>query len=158
MTNTLFSQWFGWAGLILLIIPLVLLVRIPVKKSRWSILRMTIVSVTGVFIVSLWLHFAETITAVPLSMSGKLGFWLSDKLQGWTGSAKISFFISSGLIIIWIIATSMDAIIATARFFFNKPYIRGIVKEKIVEVEKPVAPNGRKEPRLLMKRQRMRLR
>ena len=72
MTNTLFSQWFGWAGLILLIIPLVLLVRIPVKKSRWSILRMTIVSVTGVFIVSLWLHFAETITAVPLSMSGKL--------------------------------------------------------------------------------------
>ena len=73
MTNTLFSQWFGWAGLILLIIPLVLLVRILVKKSRWSILRMTIVSVTGVFIVSLWLHFAEIITgAVPLSMSGKL--------------------------------------------------------------------------------------
>ena len=92
MTNTLCSQWFGWAGLILLIIPLVLLVRILVKKSRWSILRMTIVSVTGVFIVSLWLHFAEIITgAVPLSMSGKLGFWLSDKLQGWTGSAKISF-------------------------------------------------------------------
>ena len=101
MTNTLFSQWFGWAGLILLIIPLVLLVRILVKKSRWSILRMTIVSVTGVFIVSLWLDFAEIITgAVPLSMSGKLGFWLSDKLQGWTGSAKISFFISSSLIII----------------------------------------------------------
>ena len=72
MTNTLFSQWFGWAGLILLIIPLVLLVRILVKKSHSSILRMTIVSVTGVFIVSLWLHFAETITAVPLSMSGKL--------------------------------------------------------------------------------------
>ena len=72
MTNTLFSQWFGWAGLILLIIPLVLLVRILVKKSHWSILRMTIVSVTGVFIVYLWLHFAETITAVPLSMSGKL--------------------------------------------------------------------------------------
>ena len=119
MTNTLFSQWFGWAGLILLIIPLVLLVRILVKKSRWSILRMTIVSVTGVFIVSLWLHFAETITAVPLSMSGKLGFWLSYKLQGWTGSAKISFFISSSLIIIWIISTSMDAIIATARFFIR---------------------------------------
>lgn len=120
---------------------------------------MTIVSVTGVFIVSLWLHFAETITGdVPVSMSGKLGFWLSDKLQGWTGSAKISFFISSGLIIIWIIATSMDAIIATASFFINKPCIREIVKEKIVEVEKPVAPNGRKEPKLLMKRQRTRLR
>ena len=79
MANTLFSQWFGWAGLILLIIPLVLLVRILVKKSHWSILRMTIVSVTGVFIVSLWLHFAETITAVPLSMSGKLVSSLTGK-------------------------------------------------------------------------------
>ena len=81
MTNTLFSQWFGWAGLILLIIPLVFLVRILVKKSRWSIFRMTIVSVTGVFIVSLWLHFAEDVTgAAPLSMGGKLGLWLSEKL------------------------------------------------------------------------------
>ena len=146
MENTLFFQWFGWAGLILLIIPFVILVRLLVKKSRWSILRMTIVSVTGVFIVSLWLHYAETIAGTtPLSMSGELGFWLSGKLLGWTGSAKISFFISSSLIIIWIIATSMDAIIATARFFINKPYIREIVKEKIVEVEKPVAPKPRKE-------------
>ena len=121
MTNTLFSQWFGWAGLILLIIPLVLLVRLLVKKSRWSILRMTAVSIIGVAVVSLWLHFSESVTgAAPLSMSGKLGFWLYEKLQGWTGSVKISFFISSGLILLWIIAAAMDAIIASARFFINR--------------------------------------
>ena len=139
MENTLFFQWFGWAGLILLIIPFVILVRLLVKKSRWSILRMTMVSVTGVFIVSLWLHYAETIAGTtPLSMSGELGFWLSGKLLGWTSSAKISFFISSALILLWVITAAMDAIISSARYFINKPYIKEISKEKIVEVERPV--------------------
>ena len=147
MTGSLFSQWFGWAGLILLIIPLVLLVRLLVKRSRWSILRMTIVSVIGVAVVSLWFHFAEAITgAAPLSMSGKLGLWLSEKIQGWTGGTKLSFFISTALFFLWIVGASMDAIIASARFFINKPYIREIVKEKIVEVEKPVAPKPKREP------------
>ena len=146
MENTLFFQWFGWAGLILLIIPFVILVRLLVKKSRWSILRMTMVSVTGVFIVSLWLHYAETIAGTtPLSMSGELGFWLSGKLLGWTGSAKISFFISSALILLWVITAAMDAIISSARYFINKPYIKEIIKEKIVEVERPVASKQKKE-------------
>lgn len=155
MTGSLFLQWFGWAGFILLIIPLVLLVRLLVKKSRWSILRMTIVSVIGVVIVSLWLHFAEDVTgAAPLSMGGKLGLWLSEELQVWTGNVKISFFISSALILLWIIAAGMDTIIALARFFINKPYIREIVKERIVEVEKPVAPVVRKELKAQPKPQR----
>lgn len=146
MEKTLFFQWFGWAGLILLIIPFVILVRLLVKKSRWSILRMTMVSVTGVFIVPLWLHYAETIAGTtPLSMSGELGFWLSGKLLGWTGSAKISFFISSALILLWVIIAAMDAIISSARYFINKPYIKEIIKEKIVEVERPVASKQKKE-------------
>lgn len=148
MTGSLFSQWFGWAGLILLIIPLVLLVRLLVKRSRWSILRMTIVSVIGVAVASLWFHFAEVLAgAAPLSMSGKLGLWLAEKLQGWTGSTKFSFFISSALFFLWLVGAAMDAIIATARYFINKPYIREIVKEKIVEVEKPVAAKPKKEPK-----------
>lgn len=146
MEKTLFFQWFGWAGLILLIIPFVILVRLLVKKSRWSILRMTMASVTGVFIVPLWLHYAETIAGTtPLSMSGELGFWLSGKLLGWTGSAKISFFISSALILLWVIIAAMDAIISSARYFINKPYIKEIIKEKIVEVERPVASKQKKE-------------
>ena len=116
---------------------------------------MTIVPVIGVVIVSLWLHFAEDVTgAAPLSMGGKLGLWLSEELQVWTGNVKISFFISSALILLWIIAAGMDTIIALARFFINKPYIREIVKEKIVEVEKPVAPVVRKELKAQPKPQR----
>ncbi len=141
-------KWLGWAAFILLIIPLVLLVRLTVKKSRWSIARMTIVSVFGVAIVSLWFHYAEKIVGVePMLLSGQLGLWLSLKLQTWTGSVNVPFFISSGLLVLWIILAIMDAVIATARFFINKPYIREIVKEKIVEVEKPVAPKVRKDPK-----------
>ena len=64
------------------------------------------------------------------------------------------FFISSALIFLWIISAGMDAIIASARFFINKPFIREIVKEKIVEVEKPVAPVVRTEMKAQLKPQR----
>lgn len=48
----------------------------------------------------------------------------------------------------------MDAVIASARFFINKPYVREIVKEKIVEVEKPVPAKPRKEPKAQPKPQK----
>ena len=64
------------------------------------------------------------------------------------------FFISFALIFLWIISAGMDAIIASARFFINKPFIREIVKEKIVEVEKPVAPVVRTELKAQLKPQR----
>lgn len=97
MTNILFSQWFGWAGLILLIIPLVLLVRLLVKKSRWSILHMIAVSIIGVVVVSLWLQFSESVTgAAPLSMSGKLGFWLYEKLQGRASTSYLQTALGMG--------------------------------------------------------------
>ena len=70
------------------------------------------------------------------------------------GVLRFLFFISSALISLWIIAAGMDAIIASARFFINKPYIRKIVKEKIVEVEKPVAPVVRTELKAQSKPQR----
>lgn len=124
MTDSLLFEWCGWAGFILILIPLVLLVRLLVKWSRWSILRMTIVALTGVAIVSLWLHYADSIiTGGPMMMGGKLGLWLSGKCEEWTGSRRISFFI-------------------------NKPYVREIVKEKIVEEEKPVPAKPGKEPKV----------
>ena len=55
------SQYLGWAAWILLLIPLVLIVRLLVKRSRWSILRMTFVSISGVAVLALWLHYAETL-------------------------------------------------------------------------------------------------
>ena len=71
MTDSLLFEWCGWAGFILILISLVLLVRLLVKRSRWSILRMTIVALTGVAIVSLWLHYADSIIAGgPMMMGG----------------------------------------------------------------------------------------
>lgn len=129
MTDSLLFEWCGGAGFILILIPLVLLVRLLVKRSRWSILRMTIVALTGVAIVSLWLHYADSIVAGgPMMMGGKLGLWLSGKCEEWAGSRRISFFI-------------------------NKPYVREIVKEKIVEEEKPVPAKPGKEPKVQSSRE-----
>ena len=140
-------EWLGWSAFILLLIPLVLLVRLFVRRSRWSILRITIVSLVGVAIASLWLHFAETLAgSEPLSMGGKIGSHLAEWLQGKTGGIRNAFFLSSGLMVIWIILAGLDAIIASARFFINKPYIKEIIKEKIVEVEKTVERKPRPAP------------
>lgn len=147
MIGSTIMEWLGWSAFILLLIPLVLLVRLFVRRSRWSILRITIVSLVGVAIASLWLHFAETLAgSEPLSMGGKLGSHLAEWLQGKTGGIRNAFFLSSGLMVIWIILAGLDAIIASARFFINKPYIKEIIKEKIVEVEKTVERKPRPAP------------
>ena len=121
--------------MILLPIPFVIIVRMLVKKSRWSVLRVTLVSFVGVVVSSLWLHYSEGITGFEVgAMGGKLGVQLSSLLEKACGSKKLSFFISSALLFFWIVGASMDAIIATARFFINKPYIREIVKEMKREI------------------------
>lgn len=147
MIGTTIMEWLGWSAFILLLIPLALLVRLFVRRSRWSILRITIVSLVGVAIASLWLHFAETLAgSEPLSMGGKLGSHLAEWLQGKTGGIRNAFFLSSGLMVIWVILAGLDAIVASARFFINKPYIKEIIKEKIVEVEKTVERKPRTAP------------
>ena len=139
------TQYLGWAAWILLLIPLVLVVRLLVRRSRWSILRMTLVSLTGVAVVSFWLHYAEALEgAEPNSYSGLLGSYLASVLEGWVGSTPLSFFISTALLFLWAGFALMDAVVNTARFFINKPYIKEIKKEVIVEKikwiekEKPV--------------------
>lgn len=148
MEQSIASQYIGWAALILLLIPIVILVRLVSERSRWSITRMVIVSLSGVLIVALWLHFTEvTVGASPGSLGGKLGSYLASMLLGWTGKTGLSYLISTLLFFLWIIGALMDAIIATARFYINKPYVREVVKEvvKEVTVEKP-APVRKKEP------------
>ena len=87
------TQYLGYAAWILLLIPIVLLVRLLVKRSRWSILRMMLVSLIGVAIVSLWLHYSEMlVAAVPNSYAGALGTYLASLLEGWVGSTPLSFF------------------------------------------------------------------
>ena len=127
-------QYLGWAAWSLLLIPLVLIVRLLVKRSRWTILRMTLVSLSGVAVLALWLHYAETLcTAEPGSMAGALGTYLASLLQGWIGGTPLSFFISTALLFLWVGFALMDAVVNTVRFYINKPYIKEIKKEVIVE-------------------------
>ena len=144
---SIFSQYLGYSAWILLLIPIVLLVRLLVKRSRWSILRMTLVSLTGVAVVALWLHYVETLSgAEPGAYAGVLGTWLASRLDGWVGGTPLSFLISSILLFLWVGFSLMDAVVNTARFYINKPYIKEIKKEVVVEKikwiekEKPVKP------------------
>ena len=68
MIETVMVKLFGWATWILSLIPLVILVRLLSHRSRWSIPRVTLVSVVGTIVVSVWLYFTEhTIEAESLS-------------------------------------------------------------------------------------------
>ena len=114
MEQSIISQYLGWAAWILLLIPLVLLVRLFSRRSRWSVLRMVLVSLSGLAVVSAWLHFAETtVGAAEGSLGGKLGGFLAGKLTAWTGQVGPAFTISTVLLFLWAAFALMDAVIAT---------------------------------------------
>ncbi len=141
MEQGILTQYLGWAAWILLLIPTVIFVRIVSKRSRWSVLRITLVAILGVAVLAAWLHYVEPVLGVgPGTAAGRLGEFLSRKLDGWTGKTGLSFLVSTVALFLWTLAAMMDAVIATARFFINKPYVREVVKEvrKIVPVEQPV--------------------
>ena len=149
MEQSIISQYMGWAAWILLLIPLVILVRLFSRRSRWSILRMVLVSLSGLAVISAWLHFAETtVGAAEGSLGGKLGGFFAGKLTAWTGQVGPAFAISTVLLFLWAAFALMDAVIATARFYINKPYVREIVREVVKEVkvekEAPAKKRGTK--------------
>ena len=115
MEQSIISQYLGWAAWILLLIPLVLLVRLFSRRSRWSILRMVLVSLSGLAVVSAWLHFSETtVGAAEGSLGGKLGIYFAGKLTEWTGhQVGPAFAISTVLLFLWAAFALMDAVIAT---------------------------------------------
>ena len=128
------SLLFGWPTLILTLIPIVILVRILVRTSRWSILKVTAIAITGAVITSSWLFYASLITNVNYGgpWGQTIGQWLADKL----GDAS-SFYLLSISLLIWLILSSLDFIISSARYFINKPYIKEIIVEVEKEVEMP---------------------
>lgn len=147
MFDSLVFVYLGWPAFLLLAIPAVILVRLLIKKSRWSIVRVTLVALTGVAVGALWLHFAEGIVgAVPLSMGGVLGGKLADLLTGKVGGARTAFFISTALFFFWLGFALMDAVIASARFFINKPYIKEVTVKKVVKVKQPMESKPVKAP------------
>lgn len=128
------SLLFGWPTLILTLIPIVIIVRILVRTSRWSILKVTATAITGAVITSSWLFYASLITNVNYGgrWGQAIGQWLAEKLCD-----ASSFYLLSISLIIWIIVSSMDFIISSARYFINKPYIKEIIVEVEREVEIP---------------------
>lgn len=129
--NEFLNSFFGWPTLILLLIPVAILVRIFVRTSRWSILKVVGITALGTLISSAWLFYASIITNINLGGEwGKaVGQWLAEVI----GDSSAFYLLSVGLFI-WIILASLDLIISGARYFINKPYIREI----IVEVEKEI--------------------
>lgn len=131
MIQSFLQEFIGISSWILLLIPLVLLVRLLFRRSRWSIIRMSFVAITGVSIVSLWLSFFESVAGIePMSLSGKLGGKLAEWLSALTGRTSASFLVSTMLLFVWSIFAILDAIITTSRFFINKPYACKENKEK----------------------------
>ena len=132
------NNFFGWPTLILALILIAILVRIFVRTSRWSILKVTGIAVSGILISSAWLFYASLITNVNLGgeWGREVGQWMAEKV----GDATAFYLLSFGLLA-WIVLATLDLIISGARYFINKPYIREI----IVEVEKEVEA----EPKLV---------
>ena len=155
MTDFLLNNFFGWPTLILLLIPVVILVRLIVRTSRWSIIKMSIVAISGTLILSSWLFYASLITGNNLG--GEWGRAMGQRMAENFGDGAAFYMLSVG-VIVWIITAFMDLIISGVRYFINKPYIREIVVEVQKELEdeekekkkvtfpKPKKPAEKKEP------------
>ena len=142
--NEFLNNFFGWSTLILLLIPVVILVRIFVRTSRWSILKVSVVAVFGTLLSSAWLFYASLITGINLGgeWGRAVGQWLADKV----GDSCAFYLFSIGLLV-WFIAASLDLIISGARYFINKPYIREIIVEVEKEVEVDPKPVKKTTPK-----------
>ena len=142
--NEFLNSFFGWPTLILLLIPVAILVRIFVRTSRWSILKVVGITALGTLISSAWLFYASIITNINLGGEwGKaVGQWLAEVI----GDSSAFYLLSAGLFI-WIILASLDLIISGARYFINKPYIREIIVEVEKEIEAEPKPVKDKKPK-----------
>lgn len=131
------DSFFGWPTLLLALIPIAILVRLCVRTSRWSILKVSGISVSGMLVLSVWLFYASVVTGRNLggTLGRELAMWLSDRL----GDAAVFYGVSAALLA-WVVLAGLDFIISGARYFINKPYVREIV----VEVESEKEPEKKK--------------
>ncbi len=141
MKSSMIFQYLGWSAWVLVLIPLVILVRLLVKNSRWSILKMSVISLTGTAVLALWLCYAGQVAGFdPALWGGKLGATLAGLLEKWTGGRGVAFIISTALLFVWMVCSLMDAVISTARFFINRPMAPATPAKKKVPAEKKPAP------------------
>lgn len=131
------DSFFGWPTLLLALIPIAILVRLCVRTSRWSILKVSGISVSGMLVLSVWLFYASVITGRNLggTLGREIAMWLGDGF----GDAAVFYGVSAALLV-WVVLAGLDFIISGARYFINKPYVREIV----VEVESEKEPEKKK--------------
>lgn len=138
---TFLNNFYGWSTLILAMIPLVILVRVFVRTSRWSVLKISLSSIIGTIVSASWFFYASLITNVNLG--GELGrgtaLWLADKIGD-----PLAFYLLTATLFMWVIFASLDLIISGVRFFINKPYVREIVVKVEKEAEVPSEPKKKK--------------
>lgn len=110
--NEFLNGYFGWPTLIIALIPVAILVRVFVKTSRWSILKVSGISVSGVLILSAWLFYASLITNINLGgdWGRAVGQWMAEKM----GDTSAFYLLSVG-VILWVISVSLDFIISGDR-------------------------------------------
>ena len=113
---------FGLGSFALLVILVAVAARLIAGKWHWSILKTTMLSITGAFAVSLLLAFIGLIAGIPDAFDGGLGGICGAQICNW-GINLFGYFIT-GLLVLIIIACWFFA--ATPRFsdwvygLFNK--------------------------------------
>ena len=138
------NNFFGWSTLILAMIPLVILVRVFVRTSRWSVLKVSLSSIIGTIISASWFFYASLITDVNLGgdWGKRIALWLADEIGD-----PLAFYLLTAALFLWVIFASLDLIISGARYFINKPYIREIIVEVEKEIEAKPKPVKDKKPK-----------
>ena len=97
-------ELFGEASWLLLYIPVALLVRLLVKRSRWSVLRVTVVSLLGVVVADIWLLYIERALGVePGALCGRIGKTIAEYYDQNMGRPYTNILIANGLFFLWLI-------------------------------------------------------
>jgi DNA segregation ATPase FtsK/SpoIIIE, S-DNA-T family len=141
------ENWYGFGigGLLWALIPLVCAVRLAVRTSRLSIIKTTVICLTGVLVIGAWTCIStQLLTGEPSAKwSGTLGLkaggWLLEK----AGGTAEGYFIATAAMFLWTVLSSLKWIISLSRYIINRPYVREIIVE--TEAERPKAPRQVKD-------------
>ncbi len=136
------ENWYGFGigGLLWALVPIACAVRLAVRTSRLSIIKTTVICLTGVLVIGAWTCIStQLLNGEPSAKwSGTLGLkaggWLLEKAGGTAGG----YFVATAALFLWTVLSSLKWIISLSRYIINRPYVREIIVES--EAERPKVP------------------
>ncbi len=136
------ENWYGVGigGLLWALVPIACAVRLAVRTSRLSIIKTTVICLTGVLVIGAWTCIStQLLNGEPSAKwSGTLGLkaggWLLEKAGGTAGG----YFVATAALFLWTVLSSLKWIISLSRYIINRPYVREIIVES--EAERPKVP------------------